>query len=136
MTKWTKNDVFLTVCTILLSTVLARLLAGFYGRRTDTAHYLYFLVLVPLVCTAVLAWFLKKWGRRLRFFAGLLAAVDILLLAGSVHFEVTMQIVHTLTGYNNGEAVAFTLLIPLLCGWGMLAGLGLGALLARLGRRP
>ncbi len=135
MVKWTKHDVFLTVCTLLFSTVLARLVAGFYGRRTDTAHYLDFLILVPLLCTAFLAWFLKKRGRRLRFFAGLLAIFDVLLLAGSVHFDVTMQIVRTLTGYNNGEAVAFTLLIPLLCGWGMLAGLGLGALLARLGRR-
>lgn len=135
MTKWTKNDVFLTVCTILFSTVLARLLAGFYGRRTDTAHYLDVLILVPLVFAALLAWFLKKRGRRLRVFAGLLAAVDGLLLVGATNLNATAQIIRCLTGYYNTEAAAFTLLIPLLCGWGMLAGLGLGALLANLGGR-
>ena len=135
MTKWTKHDVFLTVSTLLFSTVLAYFSAGFYAGRTDTSHYLDFLILVPLVFAALLAWFLKKRGRHLRFFAGLLAVFDVLLLAGSVRFDITMKIVRTLTGYNNGEAVAFTLLILLLCGWGMLAGLGLGALLARLIRR-
>ena len=136
MTKWTRYDVFLTICTVLFSTVLAQLVAGFYTNYTDTPHYLDVLVLVPLTCSALLAWFLKKRGRRLRFFAGLLAGFDVLLLAGAHHFNVTLKIVRTLTGYNNGEAVAFIVMIPLLCcGLGMLPGIGLGALLARLGRR-
>lgn len=135
MTKWTRYDVFLTICTVLFSTVLAQLVAGFYSNYTDTPHYLDVLVLVPLTCSTLLAWFLKKRGRRLRFFAVLLAAFDVLLLAGAANLNVTTQIVHILTGYYNAEAVAFSLLIPLLCGWGMLAGVGLGALLAHLGRR-
>ena len=132
MRKWTKTDIFLTVCTILFSILLARLAAGFYAGRTDTPHYLDFLVLIPLVFAALLGWFLKKRGRRLRFLAGLLVGFDGLLLAGSIRFDVTLKIIRTLTGYNNGETLGFALLIPLLCGCGLLIGVGLGALLARL----
>ena len=135
MKKWTKVDVFLTVCTILFSILLARLAAGFYAGHTDTPHYLDFLVLIPLVFAALLGWFLKKRGRRLRFLAGLLAGFDGLLLAGSIRFDVTLKIVRTLTGCNNGEALGFALLIPLLCGCGLLIGLGLGTLLALPGKR-
>ena len=125
MTNWTKNDVFLSVCTILFSTVLAWLLAGLYS--------IYMLNLVPLMFTAPLAWLLKKRGKRLRFFAGTVAAFDVLLLAGVVNLNMTIQVIQTLTGYSNGEVVAFSLLLPLFCGCGILAGLGLGALVARLG---
>lgn len=135
MKKWTKHDVFLTISTTLFSTVLAYLSARFCAGRTGTGHYLGFLVLVPLVCTALLAWVLKKRGRRLRVFAGLLAGFDTLLLVGAFKLDVTTQIVYVLTGHYNAEAAAFALLIPLLCGLGMLIGLGLGALLARPGKR-
>ena len=127
MTKWTKTDVFLTTCTVLFSAVVGWVLAGLYHSQM--------LVFIPFVCTTVLAWLLKMRGKRLRFFAGLLAIFCGLLLIGGINLNATTKMVHALTGYYNAEAIGFGLLLPLLCGWGMLAGVGLGALLACLGRR-
>ena len=90
------------------------------------------LFLVPLIGTAILVRFLKRRGKHIWPAAVVLAVVVTLLgLAGKYLSEFT-RFVKLVSGHYNAEANGFFLLMMLLMFGGALAGIGVGALLARV----
>ena len=136
--KWSKFEILVTCLSVAIIPLAARLISIvptlIFAPSSLLLTYLSLssLFLVPLIGTAILVRFLKKRGKRVWPAAVVLAVVVTLLgLAGKYLSEFT-RFVKLVSGHYNAEANGFFLLMMLLMFGGALAGIGVGALLARL----
>ena len=136
--KWSKFEILVTCLSVAIIPLAARLISIvptlIFAPSSLLLTYLSLssLFFVPLIGTAILVRFLKKRGKRVWPAAVVLAVVVTLLgLAGKYLSEFT-RFVKLVSGHYNAEANGFFLLMMLLMFGGALAGIGVGALLARL----
>ena len=137
-TKWSKFEILVTCLSVAIIPLAARLVSIvptlIFAPSSLLLTYLSLssLFLVPLIGTAILVRFLKRRGKHIWPAAVVLAVVVTLLgLAGKYLSEFT-RFVKLVSGHYNAEANGFFLLMMLLMFGGALAGIGVGALLARL----
>lgn len=136
--KWSKFEILVTCLSVAIIPLAARLVSIaptlILAPSSLLLTYLSLssLFLVPLIGTAILVRFLKRRGKHIWPAAVVLAVVVTLLgLAGKYLSEFT-RFVKLVSGHYNAEANGFFLLMMLLMFGGALAGIGVGALLARL----
>jgi len=136
--KWSKFEILVTCLSVAIIPLAARLVSIaptlILAPSSLLLTYLSLssLFLVPLIGTAILVRFLKRRGKHIWPAAVVLAVVVTLIgLAGKYLSEFT-RFVKLVSGHYNAEANGFFLLMMLLMFGGALAGIGVGALLARL----
>lgn len=129
--NWTKNEIILTILSFILTVLITRLVVQLASLLTpyDARGALAALFIVPMLCAAITAFFLKNWAKRFRYSAIILSVFDILLIVLSQNIVFAAKLMQGFTGHYNLEATGFLLLFIILFCSGMLAGLGLGCLI-------
>ena len=131
MKHWTKRDILLAVFALLLTYIaeqIIRLLIGTFAPTNNALLAVFLLFLVPMLCIAAAAYWLKKRGRTLWGATMVLVGFILLFLFCGYHNTATTKFISMFTGHYNLEATGFGLLMAIVYCGGMLAGVGLGSL--------
>ena len=137
MKSWTWKDLALAVLGNLLTIAVTFALAPAVGRLfdADARIFLLTLALFPLAGSAVMAFLLKRRGVRLWKAVCVLALFLIALFLMAQALTPVTKFFSYITGHNNSEAMAFSLLYAMIYCGGLLAGSLPGWLVYRLTHR-
>ena len=134
MKSWTKSELALSVLAALVAMVAARFLGPLLGQLLSDSgllsFYLMFLVSALVMAPPFFCW--ARCGRRIWPWALVLAAFLGLLFLLSRNLSAAAHLIAAFTDFYDMESTSFYLLAALLICGGMLAGVGLAAILARI----
>ncbi|MBQ6998757.1 MAG: hypothetical protein IJN62_03110 [Clostridia bacterium] len=98
----------------------------------NTLFLMFSIFFIPLICGMVIAYFIKKHGRQIRFFIIPLVAFDILFVLFQSNIKIAAKMMAFFTGDYNLEASGFYMFFAMLFCTGMLAGLIIGSFVYKI----
>ena len=132
MKNWTGKDYGFYIGSVVLSYVLARVVAMLCGTLMVSALLsMALFALLPCLCSLFMTRRLKKREKGLWLPIAVPAVFDLLWILLSFDLSIATDFVSIFTGYDNSEATAFFLLFAILFCSGLLVGAVLGSCLPR-----
>lgn len=142
MKSWAKQERFLSILAALAAILTGRFLGpllGYWGEPllghlfpSNTLFSMFLMFFLPIPVMGIPFFFWARRGRRIwPWAAGLVLFLGAVVLL-SRNLPAAARIIAVFTDFYDPESTAFFLLFALLIGGGMLLGVLMGALLARL----
>lgn len=134
VSRWTKSELALSVITVLAAIAAGRFLGPLLGQLLSSnvmlSFFLMFLLPIPVMALPFFHW--DRRGKPIwPWVAVLILCLGAIVLL-SRNLPVAARIIAVFTDYYDFESTGFYLLFALLICGGMLVGVLVGALLARL----
>lgn len=134
MSRWTKSELALSLITALAAILAGRFLGPWLGQLLSSnvmlSFLLMFLLPIPVMALPLFHW--NRQGKPIWPWAAVLIVCLGAIVLLSRNLPVAARMIAVLTDYYDFESTGFYLLFALLICGGMLVGVLVGALLARL----